>query len=151
MLDDVVVVVKAESFDVDGFVERPGVRRVLLGQHLSDQPRAEAQVILPLLRGHSSGFQAASEVMLRVGLQRFPLGLLERPSGLASRPSVGGDGRGRAELVVGRGGGGVRFSLLALSRLFEGQRSDVKQKKKTKKNNRRWFFVPHLDEGGGAL
>lgn len=132
MLDDVIVVVKAESFDVDGFVEGPGVRRVLLGQHLSDQPRAEAQVVLPLLRDRSSGFQAASEVMLGVGLQRFSLGLLERPGALASRPSVGGDGRRRAELVVGRGGGGVRFSLLALFRLFEGQRSDVKQKKQNR-------------------
>lgn len=117
------VVMKAESFDIDGFVERPGICSVFLWQHLSDQPWTEAQ-----MWDCCFSFQTASEMMLRVGLWCFSLGLLERPNALPPWPSVSRDRRRRTKLVIRSGGGSVCFSLLALSRLFEGRRSDVKKK-----------------------
>lgn len=93
MLDDVMVVVKTKSSDINGLVERPGIRCVLLREHLSDELRAEMQIILLLLREHFSSFQTASEMMLRVGLRCFSFGLLKWAIALATQPSVRGDGR----------------------------------------------------------
>lgn len=53
VFDDVVVIVQLQRFGVDGLVERPGVGRVLLGQHLlqddAAKPEPLAQAALPLL------------------------------------------------------------------------------------------------------
>lgn len=127
MLDDVVVVVEAKSSYVNRLVEGPGVWYVFLGQHFSDEARAETQLILPLLRHRPSRLQTASQVMLRVRLQRFFFGLLRRTTALSARPSLGRDRRWFTELVVGRGCGGVCFPLLALPLLLVRHRSEVRK------------------------
>ena len=128
MLDDVVVVVEAESFHVDGLVEGPRVCYMFLGQHLSDEARAGSQLLLTLLRHRPpAALQTASQVVLGVRLQRVFFGRLRRESALSPRPNVGGDGGRFAELVVGRGRGGVCFPLLALPLLLEDRRSEVRK------------------------
>lgn len=120
VLDDIMVVVKAKSSDIDRLVERPGIRCMFLRQHFSDKACTEAQMVLAFLWDHPSSFQSASKMMLRVRLQCVFFGLLRWATGLSPWPSLSGDRGWFTELVICCGGGGVRFSLLALSLLFEG-------------------------------
>jgi len=52
LLDDVMVVVKAEQRGVDGLVEGPGVRRMLLRQQLLQDPVAVAELGVQLAAAH---------------------------------------------------------------------------------------------------
>lgn len=126
MLDDVIVVVKSQGRDIDRFVEGPGVRSMFPGQHLSHHACTEPHLLLALRRKSPSGFQTASQVMLRIWLQHLSFGLLGSASGLSLRLSLGRDGRRFAELIVGRRSGGVCFSLLALPWLLEIPRENRK-------------------------
>lgn len=145
MLDDVVVVVKSQRRDINRFVEGPGIRGMFPGQHLSHKARTEPQLLLALGWNRPSRFQTTSQVMLRIGLQRLSFGLLGKTRGLPLRLSLGRDGRRFAELVVSRRSGGVRFSLLALPMLSQGQRSNVRTEN-VGSEAEKVLGSPHLDE-----
>lgn len=93
MFDDVVVVMETEGFSVHRFVERPGVPRVFLGQHFSEEPRAETQQLLTFGRRRPQRLQACDQVVLGVRLRPLLLQLLGRTVTVPTQPRLRRDRR----------------------------------------------------------
>lgn len=76
VLDDLMVVMEAESFCINRLVKRPGVRCVFLGQHLFDEACTGTQLLLAFRRRCPPRLQTTSQVVLRVRLRCVSFGLL---------------------------------------------------------------------------